>query len=74
MNCSADLANDKWVVVGHLDVDRIKGVKPHWINATPELLPVETGVGSGDPGYFDFFWQIFNDNLRLLQLRIYQVD
>ena len=67
------LSNDKYVVVGHLDVDRIKGVKPSWQNATSDLLPVETGVGSGDPGYFDFFWQIFNDNLRLLQLRIYQV-
>jgi hypothetical protein len=74
VSCSADLTNDKYVVVGHLNVDRIKGVKPHWVNATPELLPVETGVGTGDPGYFDFFWQIFNDNLRLLQLRIYQVD
>lgn len=67
------LSNDKYVVVGHLDVDRIKGVKPSWQNATSDLLPVETGVGSGDPGYFDFFWQIFNDNLRLLQLRIYEV-
>ena len=74
VDCSPDLDNDKWVVVGHLDVDRIKGVKPHWINATADLLPVETGVGNGDPGYFDFFWQIFNDNLRLLQLRIYKVQ
>ena len=73
VDCSANLTNDKWVVVGHLDVDRIKGVKPHWINATTELLPLETGVGTGDPGYFDFFWQIFNQNLRLLQLRIYEV-
>ena len=73
VDCSANLTNDKYVVVGHLNVDRIKGVKPQWTNATPELLPVETGVGTGDPGYFDFFWQIFNDNLRLLQLRIYQV-
>ena len=68
------MSNDKYVVVGHLDVDRIKGVKPRWIDATPDLLPLATGVGSGDPGYFDFFWQIFNQNLRLLQLRIDQVD
>ncbi len=67
------LSNDKYVVVGHLDVDRIKGVKPTWQNATSDLLPVQTGVGTGDPGYFDFFWQIFNQNLRLLQLRIYEV-
>ncbi len=73
VDCSANLNNDKYVVVGHLNVDRIKGVKPSWQNATSDLLPVETGVGTGDPGYFDFFWQIFNQNLRLLQLRIYEV-
>jgi len=73
VDCSPSLNNDQYVLVGHLDVDRIKGVKPSWQNATSDLLPVETGVGNGDPGYFDFFWQIFNDNLRLLQLRIYQV-
>jgi len=67
------MSNDKYVVVGHLDVDRIKGVKPSWQNATSDLLPVATGVGTGDSGYFDFFWQIFNQNLRLLQLRIDQV-
>ena len=72
-DCSPNLDNDKYVLVGHLDVDRIKGVKPSWENATDNLLPVATGVGSGEPGYFDFFWQIFNDNLRLLQLRIYKV-
>lgn len=67
------LSNDKYVVVGHLDVDRIKGMKSRWQNATSDLLPVDTGVGNGDPGYFDFFWQIFNNNLKLLQLRIYEV-
>jgi len=73
VDCSPSLDNDRYVLVGHLDIDRIKGVKPSWQNATGNLLPVETGVGSGEPGYFDFFWQIFNDNLRLLQLRIYKV-
>jgi len=73
VDCSPSLDNDRYVLVGHLDVDRIKGVKPSWENATDNLLPVATGVGSGEPGYFDFFWQIFNDNLRLLQLRIYKV-
>lgn len=65
-----------YVLVGHLDVDRTKDdKKPRWRNATGDLLPVETGigVGNGDPGYFDFFWQIFNNNLRLLQLRIYDI-
>jgi hypothetical protein len=74
VDCRTDLSNDQFVMVGHVDVDRIKGVKPSWHNVTSDLLPVETGVGSGDTGYFDFFWQIFNQNLRLLQLRIDQVD
>jgi hypothetical protein len=68
VNCT--LSNDKYVVVGHLDVNRIKGTKASWQNATSALLPYETGVGNGEAGYFDFFWQIFNQNLRLLQLRI----
>jgi hypothetical protein len=72
VNCATDLSDDKYVLVGHLDVDRSKG-KPHWINATADLLPVETGVGTNKTGYFDFFWQIFNDNLRLLQLRVIKV-
>ena len=73
VDCSTDLTNDKYALVGHLNVDRIKGVKPAWKDATNDLLPLATGVGTGDPGYFDFFWQIFNDNLRLLQLRLYWV-
>ena len=72
----ANLNTQTYVLVGHLDVDRTKDdKKPRWRNATGNLLPLETGIGveNGDPGYFDFFWQIFNNNLRLLQLRIYDV-
>ena len=74
VDCSPSLDNYQYVRVGHLDVDRIKGVKPAWTNATDDLLPAITGVGAHDLGYFDFFWQIFNNNLRLLQLRIYEVE
>ena len=74
VDCSPGLENDAWYLVGHLDVDRIKGVKPHWVAVTDELLPTETGVGADEAGYFDFFWQVFNDKLRLLQLRIYQLE
>ena len=75
VNCDPLLNNNKYVLVGHLDVDRTReDKKPRWSNATDQLLPVITGVGNGDPGYLDFFWQIFNNKLRLLQLRIYKVD
>ncbi len=71
VDCEPDLGNnDKYVLVGHLDVDRSKG-KPKWKNATKQLLPDAVGVGNGDPSYLDFFWQIYNNNLRLLQLRFY---
>jgi hypothetical protein len=70
VDCDPNLANDNFVLVGHLDVDRSKN-KPQWKNATSQLLPPEVGVGNGDPSYLDFFWQIFNNKLRLLQLRFY---
>ncbi len=72
--CDPNLSDDyQYVVVGHVDVDRIKGTKPHWDDVTDDLLPAITGVGTGDPGYLAFFWQIFNKNLHLLQLRLYPI-
>jgi hypothetical protein len=73
VSCDPNLTNDQYVVVGHIDVDRIKGTKPHWDDVTNDLLPAVTGVGVGDPSYLDFFWQIFNNNLRLVQLRFYLI-
>jgi len=54
-DCDPNLANDNFVLVGHLEVDR-SGHKPQWKNATDQLLPEIVGVGNGDPGYLDFFW------------------
>jgi len=61
--------------VGHIDVDRTTG-KPHWVKVDHDLL----GVGdwllhtdSSNDSYFDFFWQIYNNYLRLLKLRIQEV-
>ncbi len=72
VKCDPNLTDDQYVVVGHIDVDRVKGVKAHWDNVTDQLLPVVTGVEFD--GYLDFFWQIYNNNLRLLQLRIYKIE
>ena len=72
VDCRANLSNDKFVQVGHIDVDRSTG-KPRWDNVTSELLSVETGVGTGDPGYFDFFWQIYNQYVRIMKVRFQQV-
>jgi len=72
VDCDPNLTNDQYVLVGHIDVDRSKG-KPIWDNVTNELLTA-AGVGTGEAGYFDFFWQIYNNNLHLLQLRFYPVN
>ena len=72
VDCRGDLSNDKFVLVGHINVDRSKG-KPHWDNVTSELLNSATGVGNGDPGYLDFFWQIYNQYLRVAHLRIQSI-
>lgn len=73
VDCDPNLTNDQFVLVGHINVDRSKG-KPHWDNVTDELLPAITGVGTGDPGYLDFFWQIYNQYLRVAHLRIQSCD
>jgi hypothetical protein len=72
VDCNPNLTNDQFVLVGHINVDRSKG-KPRWDNVTNELLNDATGVGSGDPGYLDFFWQIYNQYLRVAHLRIQSI-
>ncbi len=73
VDCNPTLDDSiKYSLVGHLSVKRTKGTKPTWQKATSALLPAEVGVKSND--YFDFFWQVYNNNLRLLQLRIYEAS
>lgn len=69
VNCDADLGNDKWVLQGFLEVQRTKGSKPQWKNATDDLLGV-SGALVKDDNYFSFLWEVYNNNLRILQLRI----
>ena len=69
VDCSADLSNDRWVLTGYLDVKRSKN-KPQWQNATSAML-AGTGVLDGAP-YMDFMWQIYNEYLKLLQIRFYE--
>lgn len=76
VDCRRDLTNNQFVLVGRLDVGRTKNGSnmPHWQKATGDLLPEAVGVGTVEPGYLDFFWQIFNNNPRLLQLRFYKIN
>ena len=74
-DCDPNLltGGQQFTLVGHINVDRSTG-KPKWENVTGELLDPLTGVNNGDPGYFDFFWQIYNQNLRVLHLRFKSCD
>lgn len=74
-DCDPNLltGGQQFTLVGHINVDRpLSGGKPHWDNVTNELLGAGGSLVSTD-GYFDFFWQIYNDNLRVLHLRIKSV-
>jgi len=70
-DCNPNLANNTaYALVGHIDVDRDPaGGKPKWTRVDDQLL----GVGDwlvDHNGYFDFFWQIYNDYVRVIKLRI----
>jgi len=62
---------DKWVLTGYFEVRRETGNKDSWINVTGQMLPTDGRVGIN--GYDDFMWVVYNDNLRLLQLRFYPI-
>ncbi len=72
VSCDPNLANNTaYNLVGHINVDRTTG-KPKWQKVDDQLL------GTGDylvnhDGYYDFFWQIFNDYVRVIKLRIQEV-
>lgn len=69
-DCDPALTGQQYVLVGHVDVDRTQG-RQKWQNVTAEMLAVALDVTHQD--YYDFFWQIYNNNLRLLQLRFYRI-
>jgi hypothetical protein len=75
VNCDPNLANNTaYGLVGHIDVDRnSKGGKPHWQKVDDQLLGSNDWLVKND-GYYDFFWQIFNDYVRLIKVRIQSVD
>lgn len=72
--CDPNLGSGQaFALVGHIDVDRpAKGGKPKYTNVTNQLLGTNNFLVKSD-GFFDFFWQIFNDNVRVISLRIQEV-
>jgi len=74
-NCDPALleGQQQYTLVGHINVDRpSSGGKPRWDNVTNELLGAGGYLVSQD-GYYDFFWQIYNQYLKVLHLRIQTV-
>ncbi len=72
VDCDPNLANNTaYNLVGHIDVDRTTG-KPKWTKVDDQLLGAGDYLVKND-GYFDFFWQIFNDYVRVISLRIQAV-
>ena len=69
--CDTSIGGEKYVLVGAFDVDRKKGQKPHWDNVSGDILP--TGIGVKYVNYDPFLWLVFNNHIRILQLRFYQV-
>jgi len=72
VDCNPNLANNSaYGLVGHIDVDRTTG-KPKWDRVTDQLLGTGSWLVKQD-GYYDFFWQIFNEYVRVISLRIQSV-
>ena len=71
-DCDPSLTGQWYTLVGHIDVDRSTG-KPRWDKVTDDLLGAGGSLVATD-GYYDFFWQIYNQYLRVLHLRILEVE
>jgi hypothetical protein len=76
VSCDINGGDDLYVLQGTLDVQRIKGARQQWQNATDALLgesSVLTNADDNNGSYFDFLWALFNNQLRNLELRIFEV-
>ena len=57
------------VFLGSIDADRATG-KPYAVNMTNLIYP--SGINLFADPYSGLFWQLYNNNLRLLNIRFYQ--
>ena len=59
------------IFIGSIDIDRATG-KPQWQNINFLLYGPNGEIYFADP-YFDYFWQLYNNGLRNMQVRFYEV-
>jgi len=57
------------VFIGSIDIDRATG-KPKWQNVNFLLYGPKGEIFFADP-YFDYFWQLYNNGLRNMEVRFY---
>ena len=60
------------IFVGSVDIDRKTG-KPQWQNIKNLLYGPGGEIFFADP-YQDYFWQLYNNGLRNMEVRFYQVS
>jgi hypothetical protein len=63
--------NSTLIFIGSIDIDRSTG-KPHWQNVNNLLWVNGNGDAYFADPYQDYFWQIYNNGLRNMELRFYQ--
>jgi len=59
------------IFVGSIDVDRTTG-KPQWQNVNFLLYGSGGEIWFADP-YYDYFWQLYNNGLRNMEVRFYEI-
>ena len=59
------------IFIGSIDIDRATG-KPQWQNVNFLLYGSGGEVFFADP-YIDYFWQLYNNGLRNMDVRFYEV-
>jgi hypothetical protein len=62
-----------FILAGFFDLAITKGGRQKWENVTDDILPgffLGGGGNSGHTGAFDYLWEIFNDGVRVLQIRL----
>jgi len=61
------------IFIGSIDVDRTTG-KPRWQNINHLLYVGGNGDAYFADPYQDYFWQLYNNGLRNMEVRFYQVS
>jgi len=67
-----DIGGTDHYLVGSIDVDRVKG-KPQWI-PIKDLIYDKHDVAYYSDAYEDYFWQLYNKDLRNMEIRFYETS